>query len=147
MFNFSRISTRIKKNEGFRSTVYLDQLGNPTIGYGHLINLKDVFFVRKKYSKRFLLKVFDNDLRKAILDFKKNYHYKNLPDNVQEVIIEMIFQLGIRNILQFKKFNLCIKNNNFYLAALEMINSLWYQHTPKRVDRLINILLKYNVRK
>ena len=28
------------------------------------------------------------------------------------------------------------------MASLEMINSLWYSQTPKRVDNLINILLK-----
>ena len=28
------------------------------------------------------------------------------------------------------------------MASLDMINSLWYRQTPKRVDDLINILLK-----
>ena len=28
------------------------------------------------------------------------------------------------------------------MASLEMINSLWYRQTPKRVESLINILLK-----
>lgn len=145
MFSFSRISTRIKKNEGFRSSIYKDQLGNLTIGYGHLINPKDVFSAKKRYSKKILLSVFYNDLNKAILDFKKNFYYKDLSNNIQEVIIEMIFQLGIKNILNFKKFNFYVKKKKFFLAALEMMKSKWYQQTPQRVDKLVNVLLRYNV--
>ena len=71
MFNFYRISNHIKANEGFKSSVYRDQLGNQTIGYGHLVYSKDIFFVKKRYPKKTLLGVFCNDLKKAVSDFKK----------------------------------------------------------------------------
>ena len=144
LFNFSRISSRIKKNEGYRCGAYKDQLGNLSIGYGHLITAKEKNFFKKKPSKEFLLKIFYVDLKKAIFDFQKNYDYNNLSDNAQEVIIEMIFQLGIKKVLKFKKFYYCIKNKKPYLASLEMIKSRWYQQTPRRVNRLIAILLKQN---
>lgn len=144
MFNFSRTSNRIKKNEGFRNHIYKDQLGIKTIGYGHLVTKKDNFQNKKKYTKKILLKTFKIDLLKAISDFKKNYFYKNLPDNAQEVIIEMVFQLGIEKLLKFKKFNLNIKKKYFYLAAFEMMQSRLYEQTPKRVNKLILILLKQN---
>ena len=35
-----------------------------------------------------------------------------------------------------------LKKKQVFMASLEMINSLWYFQTPKRVDGLINILLK-----
>lgn len=142
MFNFSRISSHIKANEGFRRCIYKDKFGNPTIGYGHLINSKDIFYIRKRYSKKFLTEIFYSDLRGAILSFKKYYQYKVLPDHVQKVIIEMIFQLGIKKVVKFKKFNFYIRNKQLYLAALEMIKSRWYQQTPNRVDRLTAILLR-----
>ncbi len=146
LFNFYRISNRIKANEGFKNSIYKDQLGNQTIGYGHLVYSNDIFFVKKRYSKKILLRVFYNDLKKAISDFKKYYHYKNLPNSSQEVIIEMVFQLGIKKVLKFKKFNFYIKKKQLYLASLEMMKSRWYQQTPKRVDELISILLRSNVR-
>ena len=104
MFNFSRISSHIKANEGFRRCVYKDKFGNPTIGYGHLIRSKENFSLKRKYSKKVLLELFYVDLKKAILDFKKNFAYNNLSDSEQEIIIEMIFQLGIEKVLKFKKF-------------------------------------------
>ena len=97
LFNFIRIARRIKINEGFRKSVYKDQLGNQTIGYGHLIRSKESFSLKRKYSKKALLELFYVDLKKAILDFKKNFVYNNLSDSEQEIIIEMIFQLGIKN--------------------------------------------------
>ena len=145
MFSFLRISGRIKTNEGFRHYVYRDQLGNRSIGYGHLISTKENFSLRKLYSKKVLLKFFYIDLRNKIFNFKKNYDYEKLSDNTQEVIIEMIFQMGIKKVLKFKKFYYYIKKKQFYLASLEMIKSRWYQQTPKRADKLIAILLKHNV--
>ena len=142
MYNYSRIVKNIKTNEGFRDRVYIDKLGNPTIGYGHLIKKNEEFKKNKRYSKKMLEKIFYNDLKKAIVIFEKHYNKNQLPKHVQETIIEMIFQLGETNILKFKKFNLYIVRGYFFLAALEMLKSLWYQQTPKRVNKLILILTK-----
>ena len=143
MTNYNKLKTRIKKHEGFRNKVYLDQLGHPTIGYGHLVRKEDKFIAKKKYSKKLLLGFFEKDFNKALHNF--NYYYSNfkMKKNLQEVLIEMIFQLGIKKTLKFKKFNFYLKSLKPHLAALEMINSLWYLQTPKRVDNLIKILLNY----
>ena len=50
MINKKRLSNRIKKHEGYSRRAYLDQLGNLTIGYGHLIRNKEEFETGKKYS-------------------------------------------------------------------------------------------------
>ena len=134
MINTNRISKRIKLHEGLQDKIYLDTLGNPTIGYGHLVTPEDKFFFKKKYSKKLLLDIFMKDLLKSIFDFKNNYKYKKLQNNTQEVIIEMVFQLGIKKVLTFKKFNHYINNKQLYLAALEMMNSRWYKQTPKTVN-------------
>ena len=141
MKNFSRLSKRIRLNEGFSNVVYKDQLGYLTIGYGHLIKKEDMFLSKKKYSKKILLKTFNQDLNIAITDFRNKYPHKNQPLNIKEVIIEMIFQLGIKGVLKFKKFNNNIKKKEYHLAAFEMINSKWYLQTPQRVEKLIKILL------
>ena len=65
---------------------------------------------------------------------------------MQEVIIEMIFQLGIKNVLKFNRFNKYIKKNQFYMAALEMIDSRWYKQTPTRTNLLITKMLYNNDR-
>tara|TARA_Y100001970_G_scaffold261288_1_gene344241 strand:- start:243 stop:692 length:450 start_codon:yes stop_codon:yes gene_type:complete len=139
---FSSLKKKIKKNEGFRNKPYLDSLGHPTIGYGHLITNKEKKMFKTKYSKNFFSKLFDIDFKKALTDYKKNFNYKKHPKDTKEVLIEMIFQLGIKKQKKFVKMNSHIQKNNIFLAALEMKNSLWYKQTPKRVDGLIKLLLK-----
>jgi len=76
------------------------------------------------------------------MQYEKNYHKYNFSNNIRDVLIEMIFQLGINGQKKFIKMNEYMKKKQVFMASLEMINSLWYSQTPKRVDYLINILLK-----
>ncbi len=140
---FSHLKSRIKKNEGYSNQIYYDQLGNPTIGFGHLIKKREKFLYQKKYSKKYLNKFFDNDFCLALSDFNKNYKANGLSKNSQEVLLEMIFQLGIKKCLEFKKFNKSLKKKLPHMAALEMLNSRWHDQTPKRVEKLIDLLLEY----
>ena len=142
MEKFLSLKKKIKKNEGFRNRPYLDSLGHPTIGYGHLITNKEKKTFKGKFSKKFLLKLFDKDFKKALTDYKKNFNHKKHSKNTKEVLIEMIFQLGIKKQQKFLKLNNYIEKNDMFLAALEMMNSLWYKQTPKRVDGLVKLLLK-----
>ena len=140
---FSQLKSRIKKNEGYSNQIYYDQVGKPTIGFGHLIKKKEKFLHHKKYSKKYLIKLFENDFNLVLSDFNKSYQAKGLSKNSQEVLLEMIFQLGIQNCRKFKKFNKSLKKKLPYMAALEMLNSRWYVQTPKRVEKLIDLLLEY----
>ena len=141
MYKFSKTKNRIKKNEGFKNKAYFDQIGNPTIGFGHLIKKSENFLSNKKYSKKYLNAIFEKDFYNAKTDFYKYYGNKKLSKNTKDVLIEMIFQLGVKKLAKFKKFNKFLDKKMTYLAALEMINSRWYQQTPKRVTGLIKILL------
>ena len=131
------LKKRIKKNEGFRNRIYLDQLNNKTIGYGHLIKEIDKFKEGKEYTKTELKQVFEEDFQRALNDFNKYYKKDNFKKKENETIIEMIFQLGGKKVLDFKKFTNELRKKNKYMAALEMMNSLWYKQTTKRVNILI----------
>ena len=142
MKNFVQLKKRIKKNEGYRKKAYLDILGFSTIGYGHLIKKKEIYLINNYKKKKKLSYFFEIDFKIAYTDYLKFYKNKHYNKSIKEVYIEMIFQLGIKNQLKFIKMNKYIKKNQFFMAAYEMKNSLWYKQTPKRVDFLINILLK-----
>jgi len=141
------LKKRIKKNEGFRNRIYLDQLNNKTIGYGHLIKEIDKFKEGKEYTKTELKQVFEEDFQRALNDFNKYYKKDNFKKKENETIIEMIFQLGGKKVLDFKKFTNELRKKNKYMAALEMMNSLWYKQTKKRVNILISELLGFNDKK
>jgi len=140
--NFLLLKSRIKKNEGFRNISYSDVLGFQTIGFGHLIKKDEKHLLNKKQNKKYLENIFESDFAQAFNDFKTVYKKDKYPKNTQEVLIEMIFQLGIKNQKKFIKMNKYLKKNQLFMAALEMKKSLWYKQTPKRVNMLIKLLLK-----
>tara|TARA_Y100001970_G_C14206743_1_gene844515 strand:+ start:1276 stop:1725 length:450 start_codon:yes stop_codon:yes gene_type:complete len=140
--NFQQLKKRIKKNEGYSNAAYKDSLNFWTIGYGHLIKKNEKRFLSKKFKKKELLEVFHVDFQKAFAEYQKNYYKDRHSQNVKEVFIEMIFQMGIKKQKKFKKMIEHINKKNLYMAALEMKKSLWNQQTPKRVAALTEILLK-----
>ena len=140
--NYLSLKLRIKKNEGFSSRSYKDQLGNYTIGYGHLIRKKEIVLFKKKIKVSFFQNLFENDFKTALDDYNKHFRKYSFSQNIKELIVEMIFQMGIQNVLSFKKTLRHIRKNNKFLAALEMMDSIWYKQTPLRVENLIKHYLK-----
>ena len=140
--NYLSLKLRIKKNEGFSSRPYKDQLVNYTIGYGHLIRKKEIVLFKKKIKVSFFQNLFENDFKTALDDYNKHFRKYSFSQNIKELIVEMIFQMGIQNVLSFKKTLRHIRKNNKFLAALEMMDSIWYKQTPLRVENLIKHFLK-----
>ena len=139
---YKGLKKRIKKNEGYSNKAYKDQLGYQTIGFGHLIRKKDKIILNKVYSKKYLETLFEKDFKKTLEDFNKNFKKLSLKKNEQELLIEMIYQMGIKKVLKFKKVIYYLKTKQKNMVCLEMMKSLWYKQTPKRVLNLI-----YNFKK
>ena len=131
------VKERIKEHEGFRDTVYLDSLGKRTVGYGHLC-VEDHWEDGKKYDKEYLDEIFDKDFQNAADQCEDlcNDYELDLPETVTDVLIEMIFQLGIGNVMKFKKCLAALKEKDFETASLEMLDSRWASQTPSRAEKL-----------
>ena len=139
--HYTELKKRIKKNEGFSLTPYKDQLGYLTIGYGHLILPNEAHLIENKISKTQLKKIFAQDFNRALDDYKKIIKHKTHNKKDKELLIEMVFQMGAKRVLRFKKLLLNMKNNKKHLVCFEMMNSLWYTQTPNRVKSLIKVFL------
>ena len=139
---YKNLKLRIKKNEGYSSKPYKDQLGFLTIGYGHLILKNEEKLIGKKINKKKIEKLFISDFKKALSDFNRFFKHLTKRPQYSELLIEMIFQMGVDRVLRFKKLLKNINKSNKFLVCFEMMNSLWYKQTPNRVKALIIIFLK-----
>jgi len=139
---YLKLIKRIKKNEGFSITPYKDQLGFLTIGYGHLILPGEKHLTEKKSTKTKLEKIFIQDFKTATKDFKKHLKKYTFNKKEEELLIEMVFQMGLKGVLKFRNLLDNMRKKNKHLVCFEMMNSLWYNQTPKRVKKLIKIYLK-----
>ena len=135
--SFKELKDRIKKNEGYSDKPYQDQLGFYTIGYGHLITEEDSKYYIKKFKKNHFEKLFETDFKKAKDQYKKNFFKKNHRASEKELLIEMLFQLGVKGVFKFKKMLYFLNKKQKFMASLEMLDSLWYLQTPERVKNLI----------
>ncbi len=135
--SFNSLKLRIKKNEGYSNKPYKDQLGYYTIGYGHLIKPNEQKYFFKTFKKNHFENLFIKDFEKSKKEYKKLFNYKKHNKNKRELLIEMLFQLGPKGVMSFKKMLFYLSKNQKYMMFLEMMNSLWYKQTPKRVENLI----------
>lgn len=138
---YHNLKERIKSNEGFSSKPYKDQLGYLTIGYGHLILPNENILLKKQIHKKELEEIFEKDFKKALSNFNNTFKPFTLNEKESELLIEMIFQLGIKGCLKFKNLIKNIKKGNKHLVCFDMMDSLWYKQTPNRVKALIKTFL------
>lgn len=125
---------RIKIHEDWRAKPYLDQLGIPTIGYGFTYITLDEgdLILRNRVQMIYAL------LRNKISFFSELNHY------VQEVLVEMAYQLGVPGLLKFKKTLKYLSAGENKKASAEMLDSKWAKQTPARAKELSNIVLHSN---
>ena len=134
------IKSRIKEHEGFRDTVYSDSLGFATIGYGHLVLPEEQWEEGKEYSKEQLEHVFKTDFNNAVGQATGLMDGMNLDDKAREVIIEMVFQLGVGGVGKFKKMWEALRNKDYGEASFQMLDSRWAKQTPNRAESLSKVM-------
>jgi len=133
---------RIKEHEGFSPTVYEDTLGYKTVGYGHLVTLKDEFVIGEVYSTDDLEDVFEDDYKIAFDNAHDLLEDEDVPfhETVESVLIEMAFQLGLPRLKKFVNFIQGLKDQDYKKASDEMIDSRWAKQTPNRAEGLANMI-------
>lgn len=135
--NIEEILEQLRKDEGWSSFVYEDTLGFKTIGYGFLIDKNKSGGMPKEIGEYWLRYNVDgviNDLRRRI-DF-----FHRLPDDIQNALVNMAYQLGTNGLLGFKKMLEALKAKNYELAAHEALDSKWSTQTPQRAQRIANLI-------
>jgi lysozyme len=126
-----KIAKNIKEHEGLRLKAYKCTAGKTTIGYGR--NLDD-----NGISEQEAEALLHADLRKikAVIDRRLGEKGELLPDNVYEVLVEMAYQMGLKNLFQFKKTLKFIEEGDYKSASKEMLDSEWFRQTPGRATIL-----------
>ena len=118
-------------HEGFSRYIYLDSVGVRTVGFGR--NLDDRGISREEAEMLLL-----NDLETSTEEAKKFEFYENLTSNRRDVIVEMIFNLGLTRFKKFKKTIGYINQANYSAAADEMLDSRWAKQVGQRALTLSN---------
>ena len=144
--NISTLKEQLKVDEGVKYIIYLDHLGNPTFGIGHLITRFDPEFglpIGTPVSKERVLEVFRQDIKISIAETKKLYGVENFyswPEEVRQVILNMMFNMGRSRLSTFVNFRGAILERDWQSAAEHGRDSLWYRQVTNRAERLMSRL-------
>jgi lysozyme len=144
--NRSRVQEQLAIDEGVVYAIYLDHLSHPTFGIGHLILKKDKEYglaVGTSVSQDRVTEVFQLDLDNAISDCRILYSmWETFPSEVQEVLVNMMFNLGRTRLSKFKNFKKALDAHDWKQAAIDGKDSKWYNQVGNRAERLMT-RLKY----
>jgi lysozyme len=139
--NIQELREQLEIDEGVRYAIYLDHLGLPTFGIGHLVTKTDAESgqaVGTGVSKERVAECFDMDVQSVINDCGKLYNnFEELPEEVQQIIANMMFNMGRTRLSKFKGMKRGIDSLNWNQAADEMVDSRWYRQVTNRAQRLV----------
>lgn len=138
--NIAQLREQLKIDEGVKYEIYKDHLGYDTFGIGHLVVKEDEEFgkpVGTKVGEDRVNEVFEKDVQKMIKEAKILFpNFDSLPEEAQQVIVNMTFNMGRPRLSNFKKFIAYINESKWLEASNEMLNSAWAKQVGKRAQRL-----------
>jgi len=139
--NIEQFRDELKRDEGVKHEIYLDHLGLPTCGIGHLITEWDNEYgqeVGTPVAEERVNELFEKDLAVTINECKLIYQdFDVLPVKVQHIVANMMFNMGRPRLSRFHKMKKAVDNRDWHEAALQMQDSKWYNQVPNRADRLV----------
>ena len=140
--NLERLMESVKKHEGYRNKVYLDTLGKRTVGVGHLC-VEDFWEADKEYEEKFLMEILADDLQNAIKgarELKEEHSCTDIDEIAQEILVEMVFQLGKNGVSKFRNMWKALAEKNYIGASFEMLDSKWAKQTPNRAKSMAELM-------
>ena len=142
--NREKLYEEIKADEGEVLEVYLDHLGLPTIGIGHLVTQQDEEFGKPPgtvITAERSRELFARDIDNAIEDCKRLFpQWHNWPEEVQLIMVNMCFNLGATRLAHFVQMRVELAQKNWKQAAVEGRDSKWYRQVTNRAERLMTRL-------
>ena len=138
--NIDKLRKQLEIDEGVVHEIYLDHLGYPTFGIGHLVKESDPeagWDVGTAVTESRWIKAFESDIESVLSDCYKLYEdFDDLPEEAQQIIANMMFNLGYPRLSKFKGMKRGVDSQDWNQAADEMVDSRWYRQVGARAERL-----------
>jgi len=139
--NIEQLREQLEVDEGCVYEIYNDHLGYPTFGIGHLVTESDPeqgHGLGTAVSFERVAEAFESDIQSVLRDCNILYSdFHNLPEEAQQVIANMMFNLGRPRLSKFAGMKRGVDARDWNQAADEMVDSNWYRQVTNRADRLV----------
>ena len=139
--NIEQLREQLEVDEGCVYEIYNDHLGYATFGIGHLVTESDPEqgqSLGTPVSSDRVAEAFESDIQSVLRDCNILYSdFHNLPEEAQQVIANMMFNLGRPRLSKFAGMKRGVDSKDWDAAADEMVDSRWYRQVGPRAERLV----------
>ncbi len=139
--DIDQLRETLKVDEGVKNEIYLDHLGLPTCGIGHLITEDDPehgLDVGTHIDDERVNELFDQDVQVTLGECRLLYNdFDDLPEEAQQIIANMMFNMGRPRLSRFHKMKQAVDGRDWIEAGNQMMDSRWYKQVTTRADRLV----------
>ncbi len=139
--DIEKLREQLKIDEGCVYEIYNDHLGYPTFGIGHLVRESDPengLPTGSPISESRVVEAFEQDVQTVLSDCAILYpDFDELPEEAQQVIANMMFNLGRPRLSAFKGMKAGVDSRDWNEAADQMVDSRWYRQVGARAERLV----------
>jgi len=126
----SNLLEQLVRHEGIRLKPYRCTAGKLTIGVGR--NLDDVGI-----SKAEAMMLLETDVTTAMRECINAWPWFSfLTDTRQDVLVNMVFNMGVTRVKKFKLMLKALEHNEFKEAAVQMLDSAWAIQVGVRATEL-----------
>ena len=148
--NEQKLKEQIKRHEGEVLEIYEDSLGYLTLGVGHLIQKSDPEHglpAGTPVSQEVVDMYYEDDFTKHVEETKHVIGediFNGLPSEIQEVLVNMCFNLGGTRLGKFKNMLNAVEDHDWSRMAVEMEDSRWFKQVGRRSIELQEIVRSQN---
>jgi len=142
--DINKLKETLKIDEGVVYEIYNDHLGYPTFGIGHLVlegEPEHGLSVGTPITEERVDECFERDVEYVLNDCRILHEdFDNYPEEVKQIIANMMFNMGRTRLTNFRKHNAALKEGDWKTAAIEGRDSRWYRQVTNRAERLMKRL-------
>lgn len=132
--DMERIKTTLIRHEGLELKPYRCTSDKLTIGVGR--NLDD-----RGITHTTAMQMLDEDIELSIEDLRRNLSwFDEMPEPVQEALINLTFNMGIVRLMQFRKTIAFLRDREWDKAATEMLDSRYATQVGRRADEVADMI-------
>ena len=133
--NKEKLIQELKRDEGVELRPYKCSAGFLTLGVGRNIEERGITMDESDYLLANDITICEEEATRV---FK---WYDTLSDVRQRVVLNMIFNLGLTKLLNFKKFLAAMEAEDWEEAGKQMLDSRWAKQVGNRADRLEQMIV------
>jgi lysozyme len=142
--NTDAVLEALKTDEGWVPYGYDDRTGKPvtcsgwlTIGYGFLIDSRKGVGLPRPVAEFWLRYA----VNQRIEELERRWPaLKKQPEDVQQALAQMAYQLGVSGVLNFKDMLGALERGSRVEASAHALQSVWAVQTPRRARKVANLI-------